>query len=43
MNSIEYNDEIETYELNVEGNYVFNIHPKKALKLYFFPPRIFDS
>ena len=41
MNSIDYDDEKEIYQLNVGGNYIFNIHPKKTLKLYFFPLPIF--
>ena len=43
MNSIDYDDEKEIYQLNVGGNYIFNIHPKKTLKLYFYPGRIFST
>ena len=43
MDSFEYDDKIELYRLNVGGNFIFNIHPKKILKLYFYPRRIFTS
>ena len=43
MDSFEYEDDIELYNLNVGGNYIFNIHQNKKLKLHFYPRRIFTS